>query len=340
MLSRLGFGKSYRQFVSPVRKMSNYFTADSQTQPVTTPITTSTIFLTLTFESPLKADVIKKTLSQLHTYKREINSQYPESNIVYVAGLGTSAWQSLFGKTLPQPKDLHDFKALKGAGGEAPSTPGDLFLHIRSEEMAVCFEFAARIAEQLGDAAKIVDEVHSFKYHDSRNVLGFVDGSGNPETPEEVQESTVITSKEDDKFVGGSYVITQKYFHDMAKWKQLPVDYQENIIGRHKKSDEEFDDDAKKSWAHNNLTEIIDENGEQHEILRDNMPFGDISKNEFGTFFIGYSKRPWVTEKMLDNMFIGDPVGNYDRLLDYSTAVTGNLFFCPTLDFLEHAEQF
>ena len=38
---------------------------------------------------------------------------------------------------------------------------------------------------------------------------------------------------------------------------------------------------------------------------------------------------------MIENMFIGKPPGNYDRLLDFSRAVTGTLFFVPTATFLE-----
>ena len=38
---------------------------------------------------------------------------------------------------------------------------------------------------------------------------------------------------------------------------------------------------------------------------------------------------------MLENMFAGKPPGNHDRLLDFSTAVTGALFFVPTADFLD-----
>ena len=74
--------------------------------------------------------------------------------------------------------------------------------------------------------------------------------------------------------------------------------------------------------------------GEEVKILRDNMPFGTPSKGEFGTYFIGYSRSPEVTEQMLRNMFVGRPEGSYDRLLDVSVAVTGTLFFVPPLSVL------
>jgi putative iron-dependent peroxidase len=131
-------------------------------------------------------------------------------------------------------------------------------------------------------------------------------------------------------------VVVQKYLHDLAAWNALPVEQQERIIGRRKLSDIEIPDDAKAPYAHNVLT-TIEENGEQLEIVRDNMPFGEVGKGEFGTYFIGYARSPDRIEKMLVNMFVGQPPGNYDRLLDFSKAVSGSLFFVPAASFLERA---
>jgi putative iron-dependent peroxidase len=99
-------------------------------------------------------------------------------------------------------------------------------------------------------------------------------------------------------------------------------------------SDIELDDSTKPSSAHNALT-VIEENGKEIKILRDNMPFGRPGQGEFGTYFIGYSRSPRTIEQMLENMFVGRPPGNYDRILDFSTAITGNLFFVPTATFLD-----
>ena len=88
------------------------------------------------------------------------------------------------------------------------------------------------------------------------------------------------------------------------------------------------------AWSHSALTTLV-ENGEEVKILRDNMPFGQPGKGEFGTFFIGYARSPAPVEQMLENMFVGRPPGNYDRLLDFSEAVSGNLFFVPSASLLE-----
>jgi putative iron-dependent peroxidase len=201
--------------------------------------------------------------------------------------------------------------------------------------MDLCFELAAQIMSRLGGAVTTVDEVHGFKYFDDRDLLGFVDGTENPVDQDAID--SVIIGDEDAAFAGGSYVITQKYLHDLNRWNIVPVAEQENIIGRHKLSDIEQDDAAKAPYAHNVLTTIM-ENGEQLEIVRDNMPFGEIGKGEFGTYFIGYARSPHRIEKMLENMFIGSPPGNYDRLLDFSRAATGTLFFVPSATFLDNVE--
>jgi putative iron-dependent peroxidase len=96
-----------------------------------------------------------------------------------------------------------------------------------------------------------------------------------------------------------------------------------------------LDDSVKPTSAHNALTTIV-ENGKEVKILRDNMPFGRPGYGEFGTYFIGFSRSPRTIEQMLENMFVGRPPGNYDRLLDFSRAVTGNLFFAPSATFLEN----
>lgn len=303
-------------------------------QPVDAKLTRAAIFLVLTVSEgdDVAAQVqIRDLLGDLSSLLRGIGFRAPEGRLTCVAGIGSSAWDSLFGA--PRPKDLHPFREIHGVH-HAPATPGDLLFHIRAARMDLCFELAATIVSRLEGVANVVDEVHGFKYFDERDLLGFVDGTENPSGQAAI-ESTLI-GDEDQDFSGGSYVIVQKYLHNMKNWNALPTETQEDIIGRKKLSDIEQPDSAKKSYAHNVLT-TIEENGTQLQILRDNMPFGQAGKGEFGTYFIGYSRSPARTELMLQNMFVGKPPGNYDRLLDVSTAVTGALFFVPTADFLDGA---
>jgi len=245
-------------------------------------------------------------------------------------GFGSDAWGQLFGQ--PRPKDLHPFREVQGQH-HAVSTPGDILFHVRATRMDLCFELATQIMCRLGDAVATVDEVHGFNYFDDRDLIGFVDGTENP--VDQAALDAAIIGDEDPAFAGGSYVVVQKYLHDLQSWNALPVEQQEKIIGRTKLADIELDDAVKPTYAHNALTTIV-ENGEQLEIVRDNMPFGDIGKGEFGTYFIGYARSPSRIEQMLVNMFVGRPPGNYDRLLDHSKAVTGTLFFVPSATFLQN----
>jgi putative iron-dependent peroxidase len=231
---------------------------------------------------------------------------------------------------------LHPFREFGAGSRHAIATPGDVLFHIRAERMDLCFELAAQIMARLGDAVTPVDEAHGFRYFDSRDLLGFVDGTENP-TGQAAIDATLI-GDEDPAFAGGSYVILQKYLHDMAGWNALSTEMQERIIGRTKLSDIELDEAAKPSWAHSALT-VIEEDGQEIKIVRANMPFGVAGQGEFGTYFIGYSRSPRTIEQMLENMFAGRPPGNYDRILDFSRAVTGNLFFVPTATFLEDVTQ-
>ena len=264
---------------------------------------------------------------------RAVDFRRIEGGLSCVAGFGSDAWDKLFGK--PRPAELHPFRELLSGERHAVSTPADVLFHIRAGRMDMCFELVAHIMERIGGAVTVVDETQGFRYFEDRDLLGFVDGTENPRG--EAALDSALVGEDDPQFAGGSYVIIQKYLHDMTKWNALATEEQERVIGRKKLSDIELSDAVKPSSAHNALTTIV-ENGTEVKILRDNMPFGEPGHGEFGTYFIGYCRTPRITEQMLENMFIGRPPGNYDRILDFSRAVTGSLFFAPSLTFLENLE--
>ena len=304
-------------------------------QPVDTKLTRAAIFLVLTLTGAKTADqTVRDLMGDLSSLQRAVGFRIPDGQLSCITGIGSDAWDRRFGG--PRPRALHPFVEINGVH-HAPSTPGDLLFHIRATRMDLCFELATNIVSRLEGAADVVDEVHGFKYFDERDLLGFVDGTENP-TGQAARDATLIGA-EDTPFSGGSYVIVQKYLHDLKKWDAIPTEVQEHIIGRRKVSDIELPEAEKPSYAHNVLTNI-EENGEQIQILRDNMPFGKVGSGEFGTYFIGYARSPTRVEQMLQNMFVGSPPGNYDRILDVSTAVGGALFFIPTADFLDNAPAF
>jgi putative iron-dependent peroxidase len=299
-------------------------------QSVLTPLTGAAIFLVVRIE-PGGEDTARDLLERATGLTRAVGFRVPAGNLSCVTSIGSDAWDRLFSR--PRPAGLHPFKELQGAKHRAVSTPGDILFHIRADQLDMCFELATQFMKELDGAATVVDEVHGFKYFEMRDLLGFVDGTENPSGSE--ADEAVVIGAEDPDFAGGSYVIVQKYLHDMKAWDSLTVEQQEQVIGRTKLEDIELHDDVKPSNSHIALNVIEDEDGNEQKILRDNMPFGSVGEQEFGTYFIGYAKDPGVTELMLRRMFLGEPEGNYDRILDFSTAVTGTLFFTPSAAFLD-----
>lgn len=306
-------------------------------QSVCHPITSSAIFMVATL-APDAVENVRAWCADIAGLVRSVGKRVPSGNLTCVCGFGSDAWDRLFGA--PRPAALHPFREFGVQGRKAVSTPGDILLHIRAEQMDLCFELATQLMAALGDSVKVVDEVQGFRYFDMRSIIGFVDGTENPVGRK--AEAFTLVGDEDPEFEGGSYVLVQKYLHNMTAWNGLTVEAQEKVIGRTKLSDIELDDDAKPSNSHSALTVITDEDGEEVKILRDNMPFGRPGQGEYGTYFIGYSRHLWVTQKMLERMFLGDPPGMHDRLLDFSTAHTGAVFFAPaprTLSELVEAVQ-
>jgi porphyrinogen peroxidase len=300
-------------------------------QPVSAPLTRAAIFLVVTINpGPDNGAAVRSFCTDLPGLIRAVEFRELEAGLSCVMGIGSDAWDRLFGH--PRPAELHPFREIRGGPRHAVSTPGDLLFHIRAKRMDLCFEIAAQIMARLGDSVTAVDEVHGFRYFDDRDLLGFVDGTENPRGQAVIDAALI--GEEDAAFAGGSYVIVQKYLHDLDGWNALSTEAQERIIGRSKLSDVELDDSVKPTSAHNALTTIT-ENGKEFQIVRDNMPFGRVGTGEYGTYFIGYCRTPRVTEQMIENMFVGRPPGNYDRLLDFSRAVTGTLFFVPSATFLE-----
>ena|SRR5579863_3985971 len=304
----------------------------SAPQRIVSPLTQAAIFLVVSVRpDEASRTAVRSLIADLSGIVRSVEQRDLEGGLTCVTGFSVSGWNRIFGEN-PRPAELHAFREFKAEGRIAAGTPGDMLFHIRARRMDLCFELETQIMERIAGATTTEDETHGFRYFDDRGVIGFVDGTENPR--DEKASAAVIVGVEDPTFAGGSYVLVQKYIHDLKKWNAIATEDQERIIGRKKLSDIELSDAAKPAYAHNALTTVV-ENGEEVKILRYNMPFGKPGYGEFGTYFIGYARSPRTIEQMLQNMVVGLPPGNYDRLLDVSHPVTGGLFFTPTIDFLE-----
>jgi porphyrinogen peroxidase len=300
-------------------------------QPILAPLTRAAIFLVVTVKPDAESyATLRSFCADLSGIIRAVEFRDIDAGLTCIAAFGSDAWDRLFGD--PRPAELHPFREFHAGDRHAPATPGDILFHIRAQRMDICFELATQIMDRIGDAVSVADEVQGFRYFEDRDLIGFVDGTENPRGALALESAVV--GEEDPPSAGGSYVLVQKYLHDMKAWNALSTEAQEGIIGRRKLTDIELEDGVKPTSAHSALT-VIEENGKEVKILRDNMPFGQPGRGEFGTYFIGYCRTPRITEQMLENMVVGRPPGNYDRLLDFSRAVTGSLFFAPSATFLD-----
>jgi putative iron-dependent peroxidase len=302
-------------------------------QPILSPITEAAIFMVLVVEDGAE-EAVRDALTDVSALKRSVGFRVPEGELSCVAGIGSSCWDRVYG--LPRPAGLHPLPAIVGERHTAVSTPGDVLFHIRAGRFDLCFELARRLVERLGASTRVVDEVHGFRFFDERDLLGFVDGTENPEGRDAAD--TVLIGSEDPLFESGSYVVVQKYLHDIAAWSALSTEEQELTIGRTKLDDIELTDDLKPPDSHVALNTIVDDDGSARQIVRLNMPFGRAGSAEIGTYFIGYARQPEIIEQMLENMFVWRPRCSHDRILNISTAVTGSLFFVPSAPFLDDPE--
>ena len=302
-------------------------------QRVDAPLTCHASFLVLSVKDQVDAiNVCRSTIASVSDLTKNVSIRDLTAQFACTVGIGARVWDSI--TNLPTPSELHPFREFKGRTHTAVSTPGDLLFHIRSERRDLNFEFERQLMDSLGDAVTVVDETVGFRYFDVRDLLGFVDGTANPVGPA-VPDSVLITQDDDRHGAGGSYIVVQKYLHNLKSWRALPTETQEMIIGRTKFDNVELDDAADDSQKAHKQLATVEQDGEEYDILRDNMPFGSPGKREFGTYFIGYTRRLWVLERMLERMFVGVPEGMHDRILNYSTAVTGTTFFAPSANLLD-----
>jgi putative iron-dependent peroxidase len=305
-------------------------------QSIDAPLSRAAVFLVVSVakdETALAA--ASAALGGLDDLVKTVGFRDLPARLSCIVGVGRDLWDRLHIDKRPQ--ELKPFAPIQGPAHYAPSTPGDLLFHIRSERADLCFEFERILLDSLGTAVTVIDEVSGFRYFDSRDLLGFVDGTANPNGLD--LPLSALVGDEDADFAGGSYVVVQKYLHDLGAWAKIPTPVQEEIIGRTKIDNIEIDDDDAPRKSHKSLTTIVDADGHEYDILRDNMPFGRPGQGEFGTYFIGYSRYLWVVEKMLQRMYIGEPQGAYDRILDFSTPHTGATFFAPARPMLQALVQ-
>ncbi|QBR01188.1 Dyp-type peroxidase [Paraburkholderia pallida] len=305
---------------------------DTEPQSIDAPLSQVAAFLVLVVkDDDASIGTARSALASTDDLIKDVRIRANGTAFTCNVGIGHRAWQPLTGK--PAPRELAPFQEVRGAAHVAVATAGDLLYHIRAASTDLIVEFEKILLEAFGNAVTVVDDVAGFRYFGGRDLLEFVDGTANPDGLD--LPNATIVGDEDPDYAGGSYVVVQEYLLDLAAWRAQSVETQEAIIGRTKFDNVELPDATQGQKSHKTLCTIEDAEGE-HDILRDNMPFAVPGRGEYGTYFIGYSRRLWVIQKMLERMFIGDPPPLHDRILDFSRALTGVTFFAPARKFLSN----
>jgi putative iron-dependent peroxidase len=255
---------------------------------------------------------------------RAVAKLAPKAKLASAIAFGSALWD--VASPGRRPRALRPFAPIENGPLRAPATPGDLLLHVTSQRADANLELALRLRAALGARAEVVEEVHGFQYLDLRDLTGFIDGTENPSGARARAEAALIGS-EDPAFAGGSYVFVQRYVHDLARWNALPLAEQEGAIGRRKRDSKELSAKRKPPAAHISRV-VIEEDGEELEILRHSFPYGTTS--EHGLLFVAYTRDLAIPEKMLARMYGTSGDGLHDRLMEFTRAVSGATFFAPS----------
>lgn len=272
---------------------------------------------------------LKQQIAALLSTRDRLITQHPNDQIKTAIAFGPELWSQLYTET---PTGFKQLNPEQGAFN-MPVEPADVFIHIASARADICFAMSQAFFAGIQTKVDVLDERPCFRFFDGRDMTGFIDGTENPQFPDDRAE-TALLPEDAEAFADGSFIFAQRYIHDLAKWQQLKVDAQEQVFGRTKLESIELDDDIKPQNAHIARTVIEDEDGEEMEILRHSLPYGD-GKGEQGLFFVAYTNNLSIIDAMLQRMFGTSGDGIHDRLLHFTTAIDGAYYFAPSDELLE-----
>lgn len=290
----------------------------------------SALFLTLDIARDEGAiESVQKALAALPDLTTELGKIDASAGLVSAVSVGPGVWEMLMGSATPQ--ELALFRARVDGRNKAPSTPADVFLHIRSERPDMNLELARAFLAAGEGAFELVEEVDGFRYLDNRDMTGFVDGTNNPDGDERAE--VALVGDEDAAHAGGSYVLTQLFEHELDRWNQMNQQDQEKCMGRTKDTDVELKGDAKPDSSHLSRVEIEGDDGDELEILRHSMPIGDSELS--GLMFIAYCAHRETFDLMLDSQYDASRSGVHDNLMDFTRARSGAFFFAPSIEALK-----
>ena len=271
---------------------------------------------------------LKESIENLISTRDRLISQHPQANIKTAIAFGPELWDQLYSK---RPEGFKQLAPIHGSF-VMPVVPADVIIHIAAQRADLCFSLSQSFFDGIQNKVEVLDERVCFRQFDGRDLTGFIDGTENPQFPDDRAETALLP--EEDEFADGSFIFAQRYAHDLEKWKKLKVDVQEHVIGRTKLESIELDDDIQPENSHVSRTVVEDDEGEELAILRHSLPYGD-GKGDQGLFFIAYTNDLSIIDSMLLRMFGTSGDGIHDRLLHFVTPKDGAYYFAPSEDLLE-----
>jgi len=232
----------------------------------------------------------------------------------------TTVWEQFCKDTKKTlPKNLTHHKERTGKFGTMPNTGGHIFLHVKAETRSLCYETVKAFVDSLpkGSVAKVDDE-YSFQFQDGRDLSGFLDGTENPADTTSRRAAALLDT-------GGSYVIHQRWVHDLAPFHAKPKTDQEKVVGRSKEDSAEMNPLPKSS----HVARMRTAKGEKIPIVRQSMPYGKLGTPQ-GLLFIAYSNEISKFDQMLDQM-IGKGHGTEnDDIMSFSKCIASNYYYVPS----------
>jgi putative iron-dependent peroxidase len=240
----------------------------------------------------------------------------------FVIGFRPELWRDLVPDDAPS--DIEGFNSdIQGTEGFVmPSTQHDAVVWLSGSTYDVIFDMARSIIHNLAGQASLAEETSSWSYRHDRDLTGFIDGSENPTL---LDAPSVALLPEGVPGAAGSVLLLQKWKHKSAEWEALPINQQEQIIGRTKLDSIELEN--KPADSHVARTDQ-DEFG---HIFRRNMPYGKV--DDHGTMFVGFSAEQKPLSRMLDSM-AGLITRKRDALTRFTQPVTGSYYFVPSVESL------
>ncbi|MCL6247865.1 Dyp-type peroxidase [Acinetobacter sp. ANC 4945] len=272
---------------------------------------------------------LKEQLEDLFNTRDRLITQHPNAQIKTAVAFGPELWAQLYSQS---PAGFKQLDPIQGSFN-MPVAPADVLIHIAAQRTDICFALSQAFFDGIQDKVEVLDERVCFRNFDGRDLTGFIDGTENPQFPDDRAE-TALLSEDAGIFAEGSFVFAQRYAHNLDKWKKLKVDAQEHVIGRTKLESIELDEDEQPENSHVSRTVVEDDEGEELAILRHSLPYGD-GRGDQGLFFIAYTNDLSIIDSMLIRMFGTSGDGIHDRLLHFVTPMDGAYYFAPSEDLLE-----